>query len=86
MCNRKNGEKGMNLTKIPTEKLAQLIKRIRTTKGKHENGGPRWWFWFRVQTRAHAEMGARYQTYKDYRKEKEEVNEPEEKIRKDIFE
>jgi len=70
LCNRKNGEKGMNLTKIPTEKLAQLIKRIRTTKGKHENGGPGWWFWFRVQTRAHAEMGARYQKYKDYRREK----------------
>jgi len=89
MCNRKNGEKGMNLTKIPTEKLAQLIKKIRVTRRKHENGEPGWWFWLHVQNRAHAEMGTRYQKYKDYRREQGEKNvnidKPEQR-RKDLFE
>jgi len=88
MCNRKNGEKGMNLKKIPTEKLAQLIKRIRKTRRSHKVGGPDWWFWFHVQTRALEEMGTRYQKYKDYRREQGEKNDnihkPEQR-RKDLF-
>ena len=63
MCNRKNGGKGMDLTKIPTAKIAQLIVRLKTTRKKQTRGSARWWFWFRVQIKAHEEMGSRFKSY-----------------------
>ena len=60
----------MDLTKIPTKKLEQLIKRIQTTRRKFPSSTNRWWFWFRVQQRAHEEMGGRYQRFYQYKKPK----------------
>ncbi len=64
----------MDLTKIPTQKLEKLLKKIKATRQKHPAGQGRWWFWFRVQQRAQIEMSRRYETFMQYRKRKEIKN------------
>lgn len=58
----------MDLTKIPTKKLEQLIKRIQTTRRKYKTNMPAWWFWFHLQAQAQEEMECRYQRFNQYRK------------------